>query len=211
VLFGASALALALSYWICRSVIASKFGKVLVAIRDAESRTRFLGYRVDRYKVFIFTLSACMAGVAGALFVPQAGIINPGELHPLKSIEAVIWVAVGGRGTLVGPILGAILVNYAENRFTTGGLVQYWTLILGALFVLVTLFLPRGIVGTVIYGWNAWKARRASLDAEEGRDADLTDPEPIKLPGEPPPRPPAASSSHPAPGPIAPAAPPLSS
>ena len=126
----------------------SKFGKVLVAIRDAESRTRFLGYRVESYKLFVFTLSACMAGLAGALYVPQVGIINPSEFQPANSIEAVIWVAVGGRGTLTGAVLGAILVNYAKTTFTTGMLAPYWLFLLGGLFIAVTLFLPRGIIGT---------------------------------------------------------------
>ena len=293
-LFGASAIALAIGYWICRSVIFSKYGKVIVAIRDAESRTRFLGYRVDRYKTFLFTLSACMAGVAGALYVPQVGIINPGELSPLKSIEAVVWVAVGGRGTLVGPMLGGVLVNAFKTYFTGGASQPYWVIailpalgllflliiyraslgwvkvvagaaagaaiaalglvwsdtwafpspdvrfvggllsaeswgwtvaavaiiawlvlnknkyvagaifgaflcrllvepaemlalapnwpyFLGALFIGVTLLLPRGIVGTISFGWNAWRARRASIDAQEGRAADLTDPEPPRM------------------------------
>ena len=124
---------------ICRAVVASKFGKVLIAIRDAESRTRFLGYRVESYKLFVFTLSACMAGVAGALYVPQVGIINPSEFAPANSIEAVIWVAVGGRGTLTGAVLGAVLVNYAKTFFTTGALAPYWLFVLGGLFVAVTL------------------------------------------------------------------------
>ncbi len=178
-LFAASAIALAMGYWICRSIIVSKYGKVLVATRDAESRARFLGYRADRYKLFVFVLSACMAGLAGALYVPQAGIINPGEFTPAKSIEVVVWVAVGGRGTLVGPIIGAILTSAAKSWFTTGALAQYWLFILGGLFVAATLLLPRGIVGTIANGWNAWKARRESIRAEEGRDADLTSPEPI--------------------------------
>ena len=121
---------------------------MLIAIRDAESRTRFIGYRVESYKLFVFTLSACMAGVAGALYVPQVGIINPSEFAPGNSIEAVIWVAVGGRGTLVGAALGAIVVNYAKTFFTSGLLAPYWLFMLGALFILVTLLLPKGIVGT---------------------------------------------------------------
>ncbi len=286
-LFAASAIALAIGYWICRSVIASKYGRVLVATRDAESRTRFLGYRADRYKLFIFTLSACMAGVAGALYVPQAGIINPSELAPIKSIEVVVWVAVGGRGTLVGPIIGGLLINAIKSYFTGGAmmpawilamvpaiglalmafirrndgllqspllgaavgaaaaallfvlpdslegwwgwavagvaalvwlftavrsagsgnmvaggailgaltlvalrdpgsslaLAQYWLFALGGIFVGVTLFLPRGIVGTIGYGWNAWRARRELVEAEEGRDVELTSPEaPPRLP-----------------------------
>lgn len=293
-LFAASAIALALGYWICRSVVASKYGKVLIAARDAESRTRFLGYRADRYKLFVFTLSACLAGLAGALYVPQAGIINPSEFSPIKSIEVVVWVAVGGRGTLVGPITGGILVNAIKSYFTGGAamsswllalipmfgllgyawikrtngllgspligaaigaaatsvifllpsstisaagvsvtanfdwvgfaiagiatlvwlftavrssgggniyaggaalgaliilalrdpgtsiaLAEYWLFVLGGLFVAVTVLLPRGIIGTIGYGWNVWRARRESVRYEEGRDADLTSPEPI--------------------------------
>jgi urea transport system permease protein len=147
-LFALSCLALGIGFIICRAVISSKFGKVIVAIRDAESRTRFLGYRVESYKLFVFVLSACMAGVAGALYVPQVGIINPSEFAPGNSIEAVIWVAVGGRGTLTGAIIGALVVNYAKTVFTSGFLAPYWLFMLGALFVLVTLLLPRGIVGT---------------------------------------------------------------
>src|SRR5262245_57194081 len=113
-LFAASCIALGICFLICRALVTSKFGKVLVAIRDAEARTRFLGYRAESYKLFVFTLSACMAGVAGALYVPQVGIINPSEFSPGNSIEAVIWVAVGGRGTLTGAVLGAVLVNYAK-------------------------------------------------------------------------------------------------
>jgi urea transport system permease protein len=147
VLFVLSALALALGYLIARAVVQSKAGKVLIAIRDAESRTRFIGYRVENYKTFVFTLSACMAGLAGALYVPQVGIINPSEFTPANSIEMVIWVAVGGRGTLVGAALGAVLVNYSKSTLTTGFLAPYWLFALGALFVFVTIFLPKGIMG----------------------------------------------------------------
>ncbi|MPZ39302.1 MAG: urea ABC transporter permease subunit UrtC [Rhizobiales bacterium] len=150
-LFATSALALILGFVICRVIVTSKLGKVLIAIRDAETRTRFLGYRVESYKLFVFTLSACMAGVAGALYVPQVGIINPSEFSPANSIEAVIWVAVGGRGTLVGAALGAFVVNYAKTVFTSGMLAPYWLFLLGGMFVAVTLFLPRGIVGTANY------------------------------------------------------------
>jgi len=146
-LFASSALALALGYLIAQVVVRSKAGKVLIAVRDAESRTRFLGYRVEHYKTYVFTLSACMAAVAGALYVPQVGIINPSEFAPANSIEYVIWVAVGGRGTLVGAALGAVIVNYAKTTFTTGLLAPYWLFALGALFVLVTIFLPKGILG----------------------------------------------------------------
>jgi urea transport system permease protein len=160
-LFAASAIALMLGFVICRVVVSSKFGKVLVAIRDAEARTRFLGYRVEAYKVLVFTLSACMAGVAGALYVPQVGIINPSEFSPANSIEAVIWVAVGGRGTLTGAVLGAVLVNYGKTYFTSGVLAPYWLFLLGGLFILVTLLLPRGIVGTVRHWWSEWRMRHA--------------------------------------------------
>jgi urea transport system permease protein len=153
-LFALSCLTLAAGFIVCRAIVASKLGKVLIAIRDAESRTRFLGYRVESYKLFVFTVSACMAGVAGALYVPQVGIINPSEFAPGNSIEAVIWVAVGGRGTLVGAALGAVVVNYAKTYFTSGPLAPYWLFMLGALFVLVTLLMPRGIVGAVRHWWS---------------------------------------------------------
>jgi urea transport system permease protein len=167
----ASCIALALGFLICRAIVTSKFGKVLVAIRDAEARTRFLGYRVEAYKLFVFTLSACMAGVAGALYVPQVGIINPSEFAPGNSIEAVIWVAVGGRGTLTGAVLGALLVNYAKTFFTSGALAPYWLFMLGGLFVAVTLLLPRGIVGTVKWGFDK-RAAKSAAAAEEGADLD---------------------------------------
>lgn len=145
-LFLASATALALGYMACRYIVSSRLGRVAVAIRDAESRTRFIGYRVERVKLWIFCFSAALAGVAGALYVPQVGIINPGEFAPLNSIELVIWVAVGGRATLYGAVIGAILVNYAKTYFT-GVMPEAWLFALGGLFVLVTLFLPKGIAG----------------------------------------------------------------
>ncbi|ODN72257.1 urea ABC transporter permease subunit UrtC [Methylobrevis pamukkalensis] len=159
-LFAATALALALCFWICSAVTRSKLGKVLVAVRDAESRTRFIGYRVENYKLFVWVLSAMMAGVAGALYVPQIGIINPSEFDPANSIEAVIWVAVGGRGTLLGPIVGAILVNFGKTWFTSA-LPELWLFALGALFVVVTLFLPKGVVGTVRQFWRERSERKA--------------------------------------------------
>jgi urea transport system permease protein len=145
-LFVASVVALAAGYLVCRFVVLSRAGRVIEAIRDAESRARFLGYRVESYKLWVFVFSATLAGVAGALYVPQVGIINPSEFAPLNSIEVVIWVAVGGRGTLYGAIVGALLVNYAKT-YLTGALPEMWLYALGALFVLVTVFLPRGIVG----------------------------------------------------------------
>ena len=146
VLFVTSALALALGYGVCRWIVTSKAGRVVTAIRDAENRTRFIGYRVEQYQVWIFAVSAVLAGIAGALYVPQVGIINPGEYAPLHSIELVVWVALGGRGTLYGAALGAVVVNYAKT-FLTGALPEIWLFALGGLFVLVTVALPKGIVG----------------------------------------------------------------
>jgi urea transport system permease protein len=174
-LFVATVVALAAGFLLCRFIVQSKFGKVLIAIRDAESRTRFIGYRVESYKLAVFTLSACMAGIAGALYVPQIGIINPSEFTPATSIEAVIWVAVGGRGTLIGAVIGAVLVNYAKTTFTTGYLAPYWLFLLGGLFVAVTLFLPNGIVGT-FRQWRAGSLAAASARAEEG--AAIAEPNP---------------------------------
>jgi urea transport system permease protein len=148
VLLVITVVALAVSYLICRTIVQSRAGRVVLAIRDAESRTRFLGYPVESYKLWLFVLSGIIAGVAGALYVPQIGIINPSEFAPINSIEAVIWVAVGGRGTLYGAIVGAVVVNYAKTYFT-GAFPEVWLYALGALFVLVTLFLPRGIIGLV--------------------------------------------------------------
>jgi urea transport system permease protein len=157
-LFAASALALGLGFIVCRALTRSRLGLVLVAIRDAESRVRFLGYPVESYKLVLFTLSAAMAGIAGALYVPQAGIINPGEFEPANSIEAVIWVAVGGRGTLTGAALGAILVS-ALRSWVTGVLPDLWLFALGALFVSVTLFMPKGLIGPFA-GWSGPQKRK---------------------------------------------------
>jgi urea transport system permease protein len=167
-LFACSAIALALGFIVCQWLVKSKFGKVLVAIRDAESRVRFLGYRVENYKLVAFVLSACLAGIAGALYVPQVGIINPSEFAPANSIEIVIWVAVGGRGTLVGAALGAVLVNYAKTAFTTGVLAPYWLFALGALFIFVTLILPKGIVGTFADWIAQLRGREGSSPAANG-------------------------------------------
>ena len=148
VLFMLSALALATGYLACRWLVSTRMGRVLVAIRDSEDRARFLGYRVERVKTLVFAFSAILAGVAGALYVPQVGIINPGEFAPINSIEAVIWVAIGGRGTLVGAVIGAVLVNFAKS-WLTGALPEIWLFALGGLFVAVTLFLPHGLMGLV--------------------------------------------------------------
>jgi len=145
-LFLCSALLLALAYLACRAVVGSRLGRVVVAVRDAENRARFLGYRVEYFKLWVFTFSAVLAGLAGALYVPQVGIINPGEFQPLNSIELVIWVAVGGRGTLWGAAAGAVLVNYAKTSFTAV-MPEVWLFALGALFVLSTLLLPQGLAG----------------------------------------------------------------
>ena len=157
-LFAASAIALAAGYLISLAIVKSKFGRVMVAIRDAESRTRFLGYRVEHYKLFAFIVSAMMAGVAGALYVPQVGIINPGEFSPANSIEIVVWVAVGGRGTLFGAALGAVLVNLGKSYFTAA-LPEVWLYALGGLFILATLFLPKGIVGAIAV-WRGKAGKR---------------------------------------------------
>ena len=143
-----TAVALAAVLMISQLILSSRLGKVIIAIRDSEARTRFLGYRTDHFKVCLFVYSAVIAAIAGALYVPQVGIINPGEFSPLNSIEIVVWVAIGGRGTLIGAIIGALLVNYAKTRFTAI-MPEVWLFALGGLFVLVTLFLPRGLAGLV--------------------------------------------------------------
>jgi len=159
VLFLCTALSLGGTYLLCRYIIASRAGRVIQAVRDAESRARFLGYRVESYKLWMFVLSALLAGLAGALYVPQIGIINPSEFSPANSIEIVIWVAIGGRGTLYGAVVGAFIVNYAKTYFTAA-LPSMWLYALGALFVLVTLFLPNGVVGLM-----AQRLRRTVPDA----------------------------------------------
>ena len=154
-LFMLSALALGLCFVIARQIVNSKFGKIIIGIRDAESRVRFLGYRVEHYKLFIFVVSATMAGIAGALYVPQVGIINPSEFAPANSIEAVIWTAFGGRGTLWGAALGAIVVN-AIKSYLTGALPNAWLFVLGALAIVVTIYMPKGLAG-LFAGWPKLK------------------------------------------------------
>jgi urea transport system permease protein len=151
-LFLLSALALGLCFIIARLIVNSKFGKIMIGIRDAESRTRFLGYRVEHYKLFIFVISAVMAGVAGALYVPQVGIINPSEFAPSNSIEAVVWTAFGGRGTLWGAALGAVVIN-AVKSYLTGALPNAWLFVLGGLAVVVTIYMPKGLAG-FFSGWS---------------------------------------------------------
>ena len=165
-LFALTALALAGSVALVAWMAGSRFGKLLVATRDAEDRTRFLGYDPTRVKLVAWVVSAVIAGVAGALYVPQVGIINPGEFAPAKSIEVVIWAAVGGRGTIVGPILGAIGVNGAKS-WLTAAYPELWLFALGGLFILVTLLLPRGVVGTLLHGWQALRERRRAALAQD--------------------------------------------
>jgi urea transport system permease protein len=141
-----TAFVLSAAFLLARAIIRSRFGKVLVGVRDAEARTRFLGYRPEAYKLTVWVVSAVIAGIGGALYVPQVGIINPSEFAPGNSIEAVIWVAVGGRGTLAGAILGAVLVNLGKT-WLTSALPEVWLFAIGALFICVTLFLPNGIIG----------------------------------------------------------------
>jgi len=147
-LFAITGATLIATLLLARFIVVSKFGRVLAAIRDAEARVMFCGYDTLWYKLFVWTLSAVLCGVAGALYVPQVGIINPGEMSPANSIEIAIWAAVGGRGTLVGPIIGAGLVNGMKSVFTVA-LPEYWLFVLGAIFIFVTLFMPNGVVGLV--------------------------------------------------------------
>lgn len=141
-----SGLSLIAALLVCREIVRGKLGRVVTAIRDQESRVRFLGYRVEFFKLWVFVFAAMLAGVAGALYVPQVGIINPSEFSPLNSLEIVVWVAVGGRGSLYGAVIGAVLVNYAKTVLT-GLMPDAWLFCLGSIFVLVTLLLPNGIVG----------------------------------------------------------------
>jgi len=157
ILFGLSAALLMATLLVGRYLVVSKFGRVLAAIRDAESRVMFLGYNPLWYKLGIWTFSAMLCGLAGALYVPQVGIINPGEMSPANSIEIAIWTAVGGRGTLVGPVVGAAIVNLSKSFFTQT-FPDYWLFFLGALFVAVTLWLPDGVAGL----WRRWQARGAA-------------------------------------------------
>ena len=177
-LYLATVVALGTAFLVCRFITRSKLGRVLLAVRDAESRVRFLGYSTTHAKLFAFTVSAVLAGIAGALYVPQVGIINPSEFSPGNSIEIAIWVSVGGRGTLVGPILGAVLVNLAKT-WLTGAVPEIWLFFLGALFVLSTLVFPSGLIG-LARPLLAWRARRnlpAAEPAAAGKEA---------LPVEPP-------------------------
>ena len=156
-------------YLIARAIVGSKFGRVLQAIRDSESRVMFTGYDPLRYKLAIWTFSAVMCGIAGALYVPQVGIINPSEMTPAASIEIAIWTAVGGRATLIGPIIGAFFVNGAKSWFTQA-FPEFWLYALGAMFIAVTLFLPNGIVG-LFRGPGGVLARLRKSERKEGGSA----------------------------------------
>jgi len=145
-LFVISGLVLTAAYVVCRGIVRSKFGRALTAVRDAELRVRFLGYETIHYKLAVWTFSAALCGLAGALYVPQAGIINPSEMQPSNSIEMAIWVAVGGRASLIGGVLGAWIVNGAKSVLTAA-FPEAWLYFLGGLFIVVTLFLPQGLVG----------------------------------------------------------------
>ena len=160
-LFWASALALGLGYLGASALVAGKFGSVIRAIRDNEVRVRFLGYKVEHYKLAVFTMTACVAGIAGALYYPQAGIVNPAEMAPIASIYLAVWVAIGGRGRLYGAVIGAALVSLLSTWFTGGQApdinfgnfsikwVDWWQVLLGLGFVLVTLFAPKGLGGLI--------------------------------------------------------------
>ncbi|MBT0961759.1 urea ABC transporter permease subunit UrtC [Denitromonas iodatirespirans] len=163
VLFGLSAALLIAVLILGRYLVTSKFGRVLAAIRDAESRVRFIGYQPTQYKLAMWTLSAVLCALAGALYVPQVGIINPSEMSPANSIEIAVWVAVGGRGTLIGGVIGAFIVNLAKSFFTVS-FPDYWLFFLGFLFIGVTLFLPDGVVGL----WRKLRARRPAAPAPTG-------------------------------------------
>ena len=157
-LFIITGITLIIALLACRYIVKSKLGRVLTAIRDAESRVMFSGYDPVPYKLFVWTFSAILCGIAGALYVPQVGIINPSEMSPANSIEIAIWTAVGGRGTLVGALVGAALVNLAKSWFTVA-MPEYWLYVLGFLFIAVTLFMPQGVVGLL-------KKREASVRPE---------------------------------------------
>jgi urea transport system permease protein len=167
-LYLASLVALGLGYLLCRYITNSKLGRLLLALRDAQSRVRFLGYSVTNAKLFVFTISAVLAGIAGALYVPQVGIINPSEFSPGNSIEIAIWVSVGGRGTLTGPIVAAVLVNLGKT-WLTGAAPETWLFVLGALFVLSTLAFPRGIIG--LFRQIRWVRPRAAAPLSVGEQA----------------------------------------
>ena len=168
-LYVTSVALLGLCFLVCRHLTRSKLGRVLLAVRDAESRVRFFGYSPTAVKLFAFTLSAILAGIAGALYVPQVGIINPSEFSPANSIEIAIWVAIGGRGTLYGAILGGVVVNLVKT-WLTGAAPELWLFVLGALFIASTLLFPKGIVG-MLGQWRSWRAEKRSYAATAAEKA----------------------------------------
>lgn len=176
-LYIASAVALVAVYVLCRWLTLTKFGKVQRAIRDSENRVLFSGYAAANYKLFVFVLSGMIAGLAGALYVPQVGIINPSQMEPTKSLEAIVWVAVGGRATLLGPILGAIGVNGLKS-WATQAYPAYWPIFLGAMFVIVVLFIPRGIVGLPDQIKGIYK--RYKMSREPDSPPEQKKPEPVE-------------------------------
>jgi urea transport system permease protein len=182
VLCAASGAGLALAYTVCRAVVASRAGRVLTAIRDVEAKVRFCGYDPVRYKLFAWTLSAVLCGLAGALYVPQVGIVNPSEMQPSNSVEIPIWVAVGGRGTLAGAILGAFLVNGAKS-WLTAAFPASWLYVLGTLFVVVTLAVPGGLLQAAADVPRAARALVRSLRGLSSKSPPQEAPPPVALSG----------------------------
>jgi urea transport system permease protein len=177
-LYMCSAALLIATYILCRWITSTKFGLIQRAIRDSENRVLFSGYATANFKLFVFVLSAVICGLGGALFVPQVGIINPSEMAPEKSLEAVVWCAVGGRGTLIGPIIGAIFVNAAKS-YATRAFAEQWLYLLGGMFILVTLFMPKGIVGIP----DQLRALRRRFQSRRGepKTLEVVTPPPTKL------------------------------
>jgi urea transport system permease protein len=168
-LYMGTALLLLVTYLLCRWLTTIKFGKIQRAIRDSENRVRFSGYATAHFKLFVFVLCSVIAAMAGALYVPQVGIINPSEMAPEKSLEAVVWVAVGGRGTLLGPIIGAVMVN-ALKSWATRAYPDLWFIFLGLLFILVVVFLPGGVISLparLRTAWTAIRRKRQRAPAED--------------------------------------------
>ncbi|MBV9732584.1 MAG: urea ABC transporter permease subunit UrtC, partial [Verrucomicrobia bacterium] len=185
-LFIATGVLLILTYVFCRWLTMTKFGKIQRAVRDSENRVLFSGYAAANFKLFVFVVSAIIASLAGALYVPQVGIINPSEMAPDKSLEAVVWVAVGGRGTLIGPIVGAIVVN-ALKSWATRAFPDLWLIILGAMFAIVVLFMPKGLVGLPKQLYSLFQRSSTFLkgiSAQRGHEAQLQVKETSTSPGD---------------------------
>jgi urea ABC transporter permease protein UrtC len=172
-LFIASGIVLIAVYGLCRWLTVTKFGLVQRAVRDSETRVLFSGYAAANYKLFVFVLCSIIAGVAGALYVPQVGIINPSEMQPEKSLEIIVWVAVGGRGTLLGPVIGAVAIN-ALKSWATRAYPDLWLIILGGLFILVVLFMPKGIVGIPAQIRSMFSRRKSADSAATAEPATTT-------------------------------------